>query len=41
VLIKAAPEYLETGIVCSVKKNYGHITCLDREEDMFFSLHGS
>lgn len=36
VLLKAAPEVFEYGIVCSIHKNYGHLTCMQRDEDMFF-----
>jgi len=38
VLLRAAPEVVENGIICSVhnNKNYGHITCLHRDDDMFF-----
>jgi len=36
ILLKAAPEVFEYGIVCSIHKNYGHLTCMQRDEDMFF-----
>lgn len=27
---------VEMGVICSVKKNYGHITCAEQDEDLFF-----
>eukprot|EP01117_Protostelium_nocturnum_P004597 TRINITY_DN165_c0_g1_i1.p1 TRINITY_DN165_c0_g1~~TRINITY_DN165_c0_g1_i1.p1 ORF type:complete len:1096 (+),score=427.06 TRINITY_DN165_c0_g1_i1:121-3408(+) len=36
VLMNAAAEKIEMGVVCSVKKNYGHITCAEQDEDLFF-----
>lgn len=35
-VIKEAPESVEHGVIASVHKSYGHIICLEREEDMFF-----
>jgi len=36
VLVTPAMEKVEMGVVCSVKKNYGHITCAEQDEDLFF-----
>jgi len=35
-LVAAATEKVEMGVICSVKKNYGHITCAEQDEDLFF-----
>jgi len=35
-LVAAVTEKVEMGVVCSVKKNYGHITCAEQDEDLFF-----
>ncbi|PRP88526.1 hypothetical protein PROFUN_03243, partial [Planoprotostelium fungivorum] len=35
-LVTAVTEKVEMGVVCSVKKNYGHITCAEQDEDLFF-----
>jgi len=35
-VMKEAPEAVEHGVIASVHKSYGHIVCLEREEDMFF-----
>lgn len=35
-LVRSSFEKREMGVVCSVKKNYGHITCQEQDEDLFF-----
>jgi cold shock CspA family protein len=35
-LIKAAPEVRLHGVISDVKKNYGYISCLEQEEEIYF-----